>query len=474
MRFALVFNPFSYKLHEENLRIVEKYFGLFPPLSLAWTAAIAEKAGHEVIIVDARTLRLSMEDTFNRLNEFKPDIMGFTLTTDMYPETLSWIRYLKERINVPVVVGGYNLKIYPAESVMPPEIDFGVAEHAYYTIPALLKELEGNKDFKNVPGLIYKDKGIINTTPHPQRIDFNLFPFPARHLLPNELYAEFPTERKNFTVAITSLGCPYKCNFCEAGGTVFSPRDAVKVADEFEECYTKYKIREIDIFDYNFTTDAERVSKICSEIKKRKLALTWACRSRVNVAPELLKEMKSAGCTRIYYGIESGNEEILKKINKGITLKQVKETIKTTKGIGIKALGYFLIGSPGETKDTVKETVRFARSLGLDYVQFSKFIAKPFTTYSEEQIKISGQDYWCGWVLGKTQDKSIPRPWTVLTNEQVDKLTKNAYLSFYGRLSFLLKAVFAVRSFSELKRKVLSFLEMVFSQENVSKKAAKI
>ncbi|MBM3245609.1 MAG: cobalamin B12-binding domain-containing protein, partial [Candidatus Omnitrophica bacterium] len=151
MRLALVFNPFKYKVHEENIRIVQKYFGLFPPLSLAWVASIAEQNGHTVIIIDARTLNLSKEEVLGRLKEFKPDILGFMMTTYMFPETLGWIRYLKESLKVPVVVGGYNLRVYPRESISHPEIDFGVVEQAYYTIPLLFQELEGERKFENVP-----------------------------------------------------------------------------------------------------------------------------------------------------------------------------------------------------------------------------------------------------------------------------------------------------------------------------------
>ena len=99
MRLALVFNPFKYKLHEENLRVVQKYFGLFPPLSLAWVAAIAERAGHEVTIIDARTLCLSKEDVADRLRAFGPDIIGFMMTTYMFRETLEWIQFLKKRFD---------------------------------------------------------------------------------------------------------------------------------------------------------------------------------------------------------------------------------------------------------------------------------------------------------------------------------------------------------------------------------------
>lgn len=468
MRFALIFNPFQYKIHEENLRVVQKYFGLFPPLSLAWVAAIAEKAGHKVIIIDARTLKLTKEETLSALKEFKPDIMGFMLTTYMFPETLGWIRYLKQRLKVPVVVGGYNLRVYPKESVFPPEIDFGVVEHAYYTIPALFRELEGDQNFDRVPGLVYKDADGVKVTAHPEKINFDLFPNPARHLLPNGLYAEFPTQRKNFTVMITSLGCPRACTFCEAGGTLYSPRSPLTVVNEMEECYHKYNVREIDIFDYEFPMIRERTLAICKEIRNRKLDITWACRSRIDsVDEELLREMQKAGCRRIYYGIESGVQEILDKVNKGITLSQIRETIGLTKHFGIQALGFFLIGAPGETKKTVKQTVGFAKELDLDYVQFSKVLAKPLTGMWKD-FKKQGIDYWQDWISGRTEDKPLPRPWTKLTNEQVDRLAKWAYITYHSRPFFLFKSLLKIKSFTELKRKSFAYLDMLFFQENVS------
>ena len=112
MRVALIFNPFAYKLHEENLRIVQRYFGLFPPLSLAWVAAIAERAGHEAIIIDARTLQLTPDEVLRKLKQWKPDVLGFMMTTYMYRETLDWIRYLRGGLpNAKVMVGGYNLRV---------------------------------------------------------------------------------------------------------------------------------------------------------------------------------------------------------------------------------------------------------------------------------------------------------------------------------------------------------------------------
>lgn len=471
MRIAFVFNPFKYKLHEENLRIVQKYFGLFPPLSLAWTAAIAEKAGHTVCIIDARTLGLSKEETLERLKEFQPDLLGFMMTTYMFRETLEWISFLKAALKVPVMIGGYNLRVYPRESLAPEEIDYGCVEQAYFTFPALLKELETTRHFQDVPGLVYKDRGEIKITPHPQKIVFDDFPSPARHLLPNHLYAEFPTERKNFTVMVTSLGCPMHCTFCEAGQTQYNPRSPLTVVNEMQECHDKYGVREIDIFDYEFPRLRQRTLTICRDIKKRGLDITWACRSRVDsVDAELLQEMYSAGCRRIYYGIESGLQEMLDKVTKEITLPQITKAIRLTKEVGIKPLGFFLVGSPGETKKTVKRTVRFAKKLNLDYVQFSKLTAKPLTEMWRRMVQDTGYDYWKEYILGNTEEKVLPRPWTELTNEEIDRLSRWAYVSYHSRPLFLLRSALQVKSWDEFKRKFKALLDMLFSQEKISRK----
>ncbi|MEW6076597.1 MAG: radical SAM protein [Thermodesulfobacteriota bacterium] len=468
MRLALVFNPFKYKVHEENLRIVQKYFGLFPPLSISWVAAIARRAGHEVTIIDARTLKLSKEEVAARLEAFAPDIMGFMMTTYMFQDTLEWIRYFKKRFDIPVLIGGYNLRVYPEASLSHPEIDYGVIEHALETVPLLFAALEGRGSLEDVPGLVYKKDGAIVKNP-PRPVMFEDFPSPARDLLPNDLYAEFPTERKNFTVMVTSLGCPYGCSFCEAGRTPYNPRSPMTVVDEMQECYDRYGIREIDIFDYSFTADRKRTIAICREMRSRKLDLLWACRSRIDIDRELLEEMRLAGCGRIYYGIESGCQEILDRVNKGITLDQVRETVRHTRKLGMKALGFFLIGAPGETERTVKQTVRFARSLDLEYVQFSKCLAKPLTPLWEQMKQETGRDYWEDWVRGLEQDRPLPRPWTELTEAQVDRLSKWAYVNYHSRFRFLVRSTLQVRSFSEFKRKLLGFLEMVFSQEDVSR-----
>ena len=269
---------------------------------------------------------------------------------------------------------------------------------------------------------------------------------------------------------VTSLGCPYTCEFCEAGRTTYNPRAPETVLQEIEECYYKYGIREIDIFDYLFTAAKERVWEICRGIQQRKLDISWSCRSRVDTVDEvLLKEMKKAGCSRIYFGLESGNQEILNRVNKKISLDNIKDVIGICRGLEIKSLGFFLIGSPGETKETVKNTLKFAKSLDLDYVQFSKCLAKPLTSLWKEMVEKSGRDYWKYWVLGKEEDRELPRPWTTLSNRQIDNFTKWSYISYYARPAYILKHLLMLRSFGEFKRKLFAFFDMVFCQESIAK-----
>lgn len=469
MRIACVFNPFKYKLHEENLKIVQRYFGLFPPLSMAWVCAIAEKAGHDALLIDARTLRLTKEDVLDRLKAWKPDILGFMMTTYMFRETLEWAQFLKKNLKVPVIIGGYNLRVYPQESVSVDGPDFGCFNSAYDTLPRLLTELEGQRRFQDVPGLIYKENGQVLMTPYGDDPDFNDYPNPARHLLPNDLYAEFTTERKNFTVMVTSKGCTNSCLFCEAGHTPYNPRSPETVLREVDECYNKYNIREIDFFDYDFCIDRRRIETICDGMIKSRLDIAWACRTRVDYVDEsLLRKMRAAGCSRIYFGIESGVQEILDRLNKGITLQQIRDTVEATHGAGIKALGFFLVGSPGETQETFRQTVKFAKSLNLDYVQFSKLTAKPLTPYWRQMVKNTGFDYWREYILGNARDNPLPRPWTSLTNEEIDSMTKNAYIMYHCRPGFLLHHTMQVKSWSEFKRKFYAFIEMMFRQEKVS------
>jgi len=461
MKIAFIFPPFAHKRFEEDVDIVSQEFAQPPPLGLAYAATIAEKAGHKAIIIDANCRPgLSKQEVLRRINVFKPDILGFMLTAYMFRQTLEWIRFLKEMTKLPTLVGNVLLELYPKEVMTHKEIDYGIIGSAQQSLPLLLSAIKEKTEIGNIKGICYKEDGnIVINPPDTLKENFDTLPFPARHLLPNHKYYTIISKSKNFTIMMTSKGCPSKCGFCHVKNIPYSARQAEGVVDEIEECYKKYNIREIEFFDPVFTMNKMRIVDICKGIKKRNIDVSWACRARVDqVDEELLDEMKSSGCTRIYYGVECGNQNILNNISKGITLDRIRKIVDLTKKKGILTLGFFLIGAPGDTIESIKETIQFALSLNLDYAQFHKTIAKPTTVLYEQVKKVTGRDYWKEYILGITNEERLPTPWTEVSDRDIERYTIKAYRKFYFKPSRLFKIATGIKSFEEFNRYLRSVI----------------
>lgn len=468
MRTALIFPPYRYKSFSETIYVVDKEFCVAPPIILAYVAGILEAAGHEVILIDARVLKLSKRDVLLQLENFNPDILCFRLDTYNFHDTLEWAGYLKRALRIPVVAGGINFTFYPRESFSHPEIDYCIIGDAIDSLPRLCRALENGDKFDNIEGIGYKSKGKAYFTPPAEKVvPFDNYPFPARHLLPNEKYHSFISQKKNFTIMVTSRGCPYKCTFCTISRLPYQERTAGNVVDEIEECYHKYNIREIDIFDSIFFLNKRRVIEICREIRKRKINIEWSCRSRVDlVDDEILKEAAMSGCRQICYGIESVNREVLKNINKMINIEQVQWAVKRSHKYGIKALGFFMVGNPGDTKITVRETMAFSKKLDLDFIQISRTVAKPYTNLLEQLKEYMGYDYWREYILGNIGEMRLSSPWTTLSQSEIYDYTKKWYLSFYFRPAYLfVKILFRVKSWREFIRYTRVAVLMFFNRK---------
>jgi len=466
MKIAIIFPPYNHKKFSENLEVVDEEFGVYPPLGPAYAAAILEKVGHKVMLIDAKALKLSKEETLKKVVKFKPDLMAFMLTTYMFHQTLDWIKYLKKRVDVPVICGGLNLAYYPKETLTHKEIDFGIIGSARESLPKLVEAIENKKDFSDIKGICYrKNKKIIVNMPDSFHDEIDKLPFPARHLLPNEKYYQFISKKKNFTIILTAKACPFKCPFCPIGRMPYSERKVENVIKEIEECYKKYNVREIDFFTPTFTVNKKFVFEFCDELRKLRkkgIKIDWSCRSRIDtINEEMLKEMASVGCKRIYYGIESGNPKILKNIHKDIHLEQIKKTIELTQKYGIKALGFFMVGNPGETKESVENTIRFAKSLNLDYVQVMRTIAKPYTNLDDELKKKTGKDYWRDFILGKEKEKTLPNIWCDLSEKEINYYVKKMYIKLYLNPRYIIKTILKIESINELERYVRAGIKMV-------------
>lgn len=466
MRVALIYTPYKpHTVFSENISVVDENFCFGPPIILAYVAALIEKSGHEVMLLDAHVLSLSYPEILARVRAFGPDLLGFRFESYHFHESRHLAGYLKEHLGIPVMGGGINITLYPRESLTHTEIDYGFIGEVFYSVPRFLDTVKDQKEFASIPGLVYRDNGqIIVNKPDEQVVDFSEYPFPARHHLPHDRYSSFVSQRKNYSIVLTSVGCPFNCTFCVISKIPYRERDPINVVDELEECYHRYGIREVDFFDGALFVNKERIIRMCQEMRRRKLDIDWSCRSRVDIVDEvLLQEAAHAGCRRVFYGIETASEETLKKINKEVTIPQIIKTISLSRKAGIQPLGFFMVGNPGETSEAIHDSIEFAKRLKLSYVQVCRSIAKPRTLLDESVIKHTGRDYWREYILDETKAARFPTPWTTFSHEELIAYTKKFYRSFYLRPAIVFERLCKLRSFSELKRYVRIALKMLFS-----------
>lgn len=473
MRFALIFAPYTHKLFAENLKIVDNKFGLFPPLHLLYAAAFLKRLGHETLFIDAHAEGITPEQCVARIREFGADMLAMNFTTYMFHDTLRWARRLKELTGLPLLAGGINLLIYPRECMSHPEIDYAVIGEAMPALGEFIEALQTGRGFESINGFAWRSGGEVFINPQVNyAVNFDNYPFPARELLDNSLYFEHISQRRNFTIALTATGCPYNCNFCAIPDKPCSQRSVESALAEAEECYSRFGIREIDYFDAVFTVNRRRTAAFCEGLIASGRDIMWACRARTdNIDRDLIALMARSGCSRIYFGIETPVEHILANIDKKIDMDDVVKVIGWCNEFKVRPLGFFMIGMPGDTRETVLRAINFSKKLNLDYAQFSRTIGKPRSLLNTQLIEATGSDYWSEFTTGSQPERRLPSPWTSLSEEEIERLTIRAYLSFYFRPRIILKALAKLRSGEELLRYIRVALMMLFHRKEEKRQA---
>ena len=441
-------------------KTLEQGLDFLPPLGLMYLAGYLKKySSHETKILDCQVEQLSYQSLRKRIIQENPDVIGITTMTFTLIDVIKTTQLIKQ-INpeIKVILGGPHVNIYPKETINLKGIDFLVFGEGEEPLKELLDNLNQKENLARIKGILFKDNNkIINTGQRELINNLDSIPFPDRNLLPYQKYFSVISSNAPVTTMFTSRGCPFKCLFCDRPhlGKTFRARSAKNVVDEIEECQ-KMGIKEIFIYDDTFNVNRQRVIDICSEIQKRKLTITWDVRTRVDtVDKEIIQVMKKANCQRIHYGVEAGTQKILDILKKGITLEQIRNAFKITKEIGIQTVGYFMIGSPSETRKDILETIKLAKRLNPDFVHIS--ITTPFPDTDLYRIglekKILPYDYW--QKFAENPDPSFtPLPWEEnLTKQELFKLLKHGYQSFYFRPSYILKRLFKLKSLQELKDK---------------------
>jgi anaerobic magnesium-protoporphyrin IX monomethyl ester cyclase len=396
---TLIINPPGEKGFDRSGRWPAKSMGgtFIEPLFLAYTAAVLEKEGLPVELIDCRPFYISQEELLEKIDENAAlaVLQTSTPSIDLDLDTAKKIKNKFPKIKIALV--GSHVTILDKEIMENNEhVDFVVRREYEYTIRDLAREIEPEK----ILGITFRKNGeIVRNPDRPYIENLDELPFPARHLLPMHTYFD-PMFKSRMTFRLMgSRGCVYQCTFCLWPQTMYGRRirfrDPKKIVDEIEYFINNQGARGFYFEDDTFTTSPKHVEGVCNELLRRKIKISWSCLGRVDtMTEEMLKMMKMAGCYMIRVGIESSSQEILDRVKKGITIEQIVKSMKMMKKIGIKVHASYVLGLPGETKETLEEDVKFAIKLDNDYGQFGMAVPYPGTEmYKEAEEK--------GWLRTK-------------------------------------------------------------------------
>ena len=368
-----------------------------PPIGLAYIAAALEKNGFQVEIIDNYLLEKTAEELKLEIKKRAPELVGITCSSVTYKQCLETAKTVKEVLpSCKVVIGGWHPSYMPDTMLQHKEVDYvvvGEGERAIVELANHITEGRANQAISAISGIAYKHEGKIIKTAPKFISDLDEVPFPARHLLPMDLYdrsIEYLSVKPTDIMSIIR-GYPFNCAFCESkklwgqSCRSFSPR---RVVAEIDHLVTKFGSKGIYFINDNFTIRKKETSEICRLIRENKIDIEWVCDTRVDlISRELLREMKGAGCKTIWFGVESGSLPILKKLNIGVTLEQTARAFKLCKEERIQTASSFLMGIPGETVNDMKATFKLARKLDPDWCRFNIFVAVPGSSLYDEVMQ---------------------------------------------------------------------------------------
>jgi anaerobic magnesium-protoporphyrin IX monomethyl ester cyclase len=452
---------------------------VYPSMGLVFVTGMLEASGYSVKLIDMFALGFNESELKAFLQENKDlKIVGVSSVSATFKTGLGILKLVKEmRPDVKTMIGGPHVTILPESTMREEYIDYGVLGEGDYTARELVDHIIKKKGRpEDIKGICFmRDGKVVQTERRPFIENLDELPFPAYHQLPMEKYRSYGVYDNGRRTAsmITSRGCPFKCIYCCSSklfGGRWRPMSAEKSIEHIKRLYEEFGVRHIYFEDDEFTVSHDRVMKICDWMIDSKLDLTWECLTRVShVNDELLARMSEAGCKSILYGVETGYDEGLVLIKKGITLDQVKTAIKLTQKHGMLAKASFILGFPWESKKEINKTIDFALKLDADYAFFG--IQCPFpTTDVYEQIKKEGlfvPDFSIDMYSAMPTVESLIRT-RHLTTEELVALMGHAYKRLYFRPRYLLKRLKGIRHFSELKRNVKAgFSVLKFSNKAI-------
>lgn len=353
-----------------------------PPLGILSLASMIQRYGYDVKVLDAHAEGLTIDQIIDEIKDFQPEVVGLTAMTVMISASASIAKAVKEHNpNITTIIGGVHVTAEPIETLNRyPQFDYATVGEGEVVFTEFLEHLniqQSQRTSAKVKSLVWREGDKINV--NERRAFFkglDEFPPPAFDLVPNLFnhyrLSVFGTKKFKSVGLVTSRGCTGKCTFCDLGvvGRGYRYNSAEYLIKLMKDVYEKYGVTDFLFYDDLFVGSRPRLTEICEWIIKEKLPFTWSCCARVDfIHTDMLDLMKRGGCWMIEYGIESGSQRIIDSMRKNISKEKIRETIDKTYEAGITTKGNFIFGNPGETHDSIMESINFACSLKLTYFQ---------------------------------------------------------------------------------------------------------
>lgn len=448
-RILLIYPPSPVLNREDRCQQPTKDLIVIPPLpptDLMYLAAVAEKAGFEAKIND-----YSQNGDYEvDLKEFNPDYLVVNIATPTLEHDLDAVKKAKEICPNVITIAKGAAFLTLSERIIKEhnELDFGILGEAENTLKEILEE----KPKAEILGLYYKENDEVKFTGNRPFIeDLDSLPFPARHLVDNNIYRRPDNNKVQATIKV-SRGCPFHCFFCLAtpvSGAKVRRRSPENIVAEIKECVEKYNIKNFLFWSDIFNIDKDWTMKLCQAIIDSGLKITWSANTRADTADlEMAEMMYKSGCRLVSIGVESGSQYMLEKMGKKITLNDVRRTVKVFKKAKIRIYNYFVIGLPWETEETVEETIKFAIELNSDFISFYTATPLPgsrFYDYAlEHNLFDKETSFENAYYYPAVNTHNLSR-------ERVFELHKSAIKRFYLRPLYILKMLSRIRSFAEIK-----------------------
>ena len=415
----------------------------WPPIKLMYATAVAREFSSTKFL-DASNLSMNKSEFLSEVERYNPDLILTEPTLPSLEHELKVAKEVKDVCDSKVALIGGFVKSQAKEIFARSDIDYVIEGEA----EGVVKDLVSGKRPSTIKGLWYR-RGKSAKFNGPRRFIKNLdtLPFPAHDLLPSKTYTSFFMRKKPFTMMETSRGCPYSCTFCNAwimNGKRPRFRSVENVMQELR-WVKSLGIKSVFFIEETFTLNPKRLRDLLNAMIDENLDLTWACTTRADVVDKsLLALMKMAGCNMIFFGVESGNQEILDYYNKGVTLAQTERTFKNCRSLGITTLAQLMIGAPQESFHTVKNTIDFAIKIKADYMSINFLTPYPGTKVEKDLIK-RGLLKEGKWSLSD-QSASTALRTEHLNRDDLEDVMKHAYKRFYLRPSYMMSKIRELRS----------------------------